>query len=203
MKLYDFSFAPNCKRVRVYLAEKGIEVPVQPVDLTRGEHRTPEYLAKNPRGTVPVLELDDGTCYAESVAIVEYFEERHPDPPMIGSTPEERLRVREIERMCELGVFLQLLRSVRHTHPFFASFVKQEPSVAENARSLAQQGLAHVDRVIADHPFVAGERPTIADCTLYAGLLFAKGMQQEADLAAYPNVARWWAAFAQRPSTNA
>src|ERR1051325_12136801 len=103
MKIYDFVGAPNPKKVRVYLAEKGLEIPCVQVNIVTGENRTPEFLKKNPLGGLPVLELDDGSFLSESLAIIEYFEELHPDPPMIGKTPLERARVRPLARIAELG----------------------------------------------------------------------------------------------------
>ena len=111
MKLYDFAGAPNPKKVRVYLAEKGITVPTEQVNIVTGENRTPEFLKKNPFGTLPVLELDDGSYLTESLAIMEYFEELHPEPPMIGTAPLERARVRELERIADLGVSYAWRRS--------------------------------------------------------------------------------------------
>ncbi len=90
MKVYSFRSAPNPTKLRIYLAEKGLEIPIQEVDLAKGEQRSPEFLRKNPSGALPVLELDDGTCLAESLVIIEYLEELHPEPPMIGTTPLER-----------------------------------------------------------------------------------------------------------------
>src|SRR5712692_9124803 len=104
MKIYDFVGAPNPKKLRVYLAEKGIKVPVESVNIVTGENRAPEFLKKNPLGGLPVLELDDGTYLPESLAIIEYFEELHPNPPMIGTSPLERARVRALERIADLGV---------------------------------------------------------------------------------------------------
>ena len=99
MKLYDFPFAPNPRKVRIYLAEKGLSVPLVPVNLVKGEQHAPEFLAKNPLGALPVLELDDGTILTESLAIIHYFEELHPEPAMIGTTPLERARVRRLEQI--------------------------------------------------------------------------------------------------------
>ena len=104
MKIYDFVGAPNPKKLRVYLVEKGLDIPFEPVNIVTGENRTPEFLKKNPLGGLPVLELDDGRHLTESLAIIEYLEELHPSPPMIGTTPLERARVRELERIVELGV---------------------------------------------------------------------------------------------------
>src|SRR5215470_19985113 len=104
MKLNVFAGAPNPRKVLVYLKEKGLDIPLETVDLMSGQNRTPEFLKKNPLGGLPVLELDDGSYLTESLAIMEYLEELHPNPPMLGTTPLERARVREIERIIELGV---------------------------------------------------------------------------------------------------
>ena len=103
MKLYDFAQAPNPRKVRVYLAEKGIRVPLQTVDLGKGEQRSPEFLKINSLAAVPVLELDDGTRIPESLAIIEYFEELYPNPPLLGTDPVSRARVRGCERRCLTG----------------------------------------------------------------------------------------------------
>ncbi len=104
MKLYTFPIAPNPTKVRIYFAEKGIEVEEGLVNLMKGEQKSAEHLARNPCGNLPVLELDDGTHLTESLAIIALFEELHPDPPMIGAHPIERARVRSLERIADLGV---------------------------------------------------------------------------------------------------
>ncbi|MBI4516324.1 MAG: glutathione S-transferase family protein [Deltaproteobacteria bacterium] len=202
MKLYDFAMAPNPKRVRVYLAEKGLSVQLEQVDIVSGQTRSPEFLKKNPLGGLPVLELDDGTFLPESLAIMEYFEELHPEPPMIGTTPLERARVRALERIAELGVLSNVAAVFQNTHPLMAGRLKQSAEAAENARGRLASVLKMLDAEIGSRPFVAGNRPSIADCTLLAALDFA-------ELAALPidpartNVARWYAAFKQRPSASA
>jgi glutathione S-transferase len=202
MKLYDFVGAPNPKRVRVYLAEKGLSIPTEQVNLVTGETRSPEFLAKNPMGGLPVLELDDGTYLAESLAIIEYFEELHPNPPMIGTSPLERARVRALERICELGVLLRVATIFQNTHPFMAARLKQSADAAANARALLDGALKVLDAKIGSRPFVAGERPTIADCTLWAAFEFAEFAQVPMDNSC-ANVQRWQAAFRQRPSAQA
>ena len=202
MKLYDFPPAPNPKKVRVYLAEKGIVLPIEPVDAIKGANRTPEFLAKNPLGGLPVLELDDGTCLPESLAIIEYFEELHPEPPMIGTTPLERARVRATERICELGVLSNVATVFQHTSPFFAARVQQSAEAAANGRTRLAANLKVVDATIGSQPFVCGAWPTIADCTLFAALEFAAFAGVEID-PALANVRRWHAAFKQRPSAGA
>jgi glutathione S-transferase len=202
MKIYDFVGAPNPKKLRVYLAEKGIKVPFEPVDLLSGQTRSPEFLRKNPSGGLPVLELDDGSYLPESLAIMEYFEELHPQPPMIGTTPLERARTRSAERIVELGVLSQVATIFQNSHPFMAGRLKQSADAAANARTRLSANLKVLDDLIGDKPFVAGARPTIADCTLLAALDFAAFAGVELD-AAHRNVARWHEAFKQRPSAQA
>jgi glutathione S-transferase len=202
MKIYDFVGAPNPKKLRVYLSEKGISVPYEQVNLITAENRTPEFLAKNPSGGLPVLELDDGTFLNESLAIIEYFEEMYPNPPMIGTTPLERARVRALERTCDIGVLMRVGTIFQNTHPFMASRLKQSADAAENARGQLHGALAVLDARIGPRTFVAGERPTIADCTLFAALEFAE-FAQVAIAPGFANVARWHAAFRLRPSAMA
>jgi glutathione S-transferase len=202
MKIYDFGGAPNPKKLRVYLAEKGVTVPTEQVNIITGENRTPEFLKKNPLGGLPVLELDDGSILTESLAIMEYFEELHPNPPMIGTTPLERARVRALERIVELGVMNRVGIYFQNTHPFMAGRIKQSADAAETARDQLTASLKVVDAKIGTRPFVAGERPSIADCTLLAALEFAEFAQAPIDPSC-KNVARWHAAFKQRPSAKA
>ncbi|TMB06711.1 MAG: glutathione S-transferase family protein [Deltaproteobacteria bacterium] len=189
MKIYDFVGAPNPKKLRVYLVEKGLDIPFEPVNIVTGENRTPEFLKKNPLGGLPVLELDDGSRLTESLAIMEYLEELHPKPPMIGTTPIERARVRELE------IF-------QNTHPFMAGRFKQSADAAENARNRLAANLKVMDAKIDRGPFVAGSRPSIADCTLLAALEFAEFAQVPLD-PAFKNVTRWYAGFKERPSARA
>jgi glutathione S-transferase len=202
MKIYDFVGAPNPKKLRVYLAEKGLRVPYEPVNIATGENRTPEFLRRNPLGGLPVLELDDGRCLTESLAIIEYLEELHPEPPMIGTTPLDRARVRELERIAELGVLNSIAAVFQHTHPFMAGRLRQSADAAENARGRLATNLRVLDARIDGRPFVAGDRPTIADCTLLAELEFGEFAGVPLD-PSYGNVARWYAAFRARPSAQA
>lgn len=202
MKLYDYVGAPNPKKVRVYLAEKGITVPLEQVDILSGQNRQPAFLAKNPMGGLPVLELDDGTHLPESLAIMEYFEELHPTPPMIGTTPAERARVRALERVCELGILGRVATVFQNSHPFFAGRVKQSPEAAENARNQLQSIAKVLDAQVGKGPFVAGATPTIADCTLFAAFGFAEFAQIAIDPAC-TNLHAWYERFKQRPSAAA
>jgi len=202
MKVYHFIGAPNPKKLRIYLAEKGLELPAEEVNIVTGENRSPEFLKKNPLGGLPVLELDDGSHLTESLAIIEYLEELHPTPPMIGARPLERARVRELERIADLGVMLRLATIFQNTHPFMAARVKQSADAADHARTVLASSLKVLDAKIGEGPFVAGERPTIADCTLFAALEFGDFIGAPLD-PSYKNLVRWYAAFKERPSAQA
>jgi glutathione S-transferase len=203
MKLYtDAVGAPNPRKLRVYCAEKGISIPHRIVDIMSGENRQPDFARINPMMGLPVLELDDGTYLTESLTIMEYLEEVHPDPPMIGTNPVERARTREAERICEIGVMASIGTIFQNTSPFFAGRIKQSADAAENARGRLAQVLAVVDAGIGSKPFVAGSRPTIADCTLIAAMGFAAFAGVELD-PKYANIARWFADFQKRPSASA
>jgi glutathione S-transferase len=199
MKLYYFPVAPNPTKVRIYLAEKGIEIDQVLVNLVKGEQKSPEHLARNPFGSLPVLELDDGTHLTESLAIIELFEELHPDPPMIGTDPFERARVRRLERIADLGVLLPVGRFIHATRSPLG--LPPVPEIAAAARRELPRALEVLDAALGDQPFLAGERPTIADCTLFAAFGFARFGEVEID-PAYRNLARWSADFGKRPSAN-
>jgi glutathione S-transferase len=204
MKLLDFTLAPNPTKVRVYLAEKGIALPLEPVDVMSGANRTPDFLATvNPLGGLPVLQLDDGSFLTESLAIMQYLEELHPSPPMVGSTPLERARVREMERICETGVLNNVGTIFQNTSPFFAGRVKQSADAAETARGRLATTLKSIDARVGAKRFLCGEQPTIADCTLFAAIKFAGFAGNPVDFSALPNLARWHETFSQRPSAQA
>ena len=199
MKLYFFPVAPNPTKVRVYLGEKGLEVPQELVNLREGEQRTPSFLTKNPMGKLPVLELDDGTLVSESLPIIEYFEETHPEPSLWGPTPAERARARALERLCDIGVLQATSRIVHATNSPLG--LPAIPPLAEWARGFLQESLAVIDARIGAGPFVAGERVTVADCTLHAALNFGQFFDVKLE-ASFANVCAWWERFKERPSAN-
>ena len=201
MKLYDFD-APNPQKVLIYAAEKGIDLPCEQVAVLEHGLRTPEMLAKNPLAQVPFLELDDGQIIRESLAIIEYLEALYPDPPMLGSTPLERARIQELDRLAELGVMLEAANYVHNTHPFFADLGPQSEEGAEMASNNFRKKLTVLDSEIGERPFVAGDRPTVADCTLYSTLDFATKFGLAVP-EALGNVLRWQREFSERPSAAA
>ena len=198
MKLYYFPIAPNPTRVRLFIREKGIEIEEVLVDLRKGQQQTPEHLARNPRGTLPVLELDNGDYIAESLPIMEYFEELQPEPVMIGSDPMARLKMREYERLVETEILNRLARIVHSTNSPLGLPPRPEISGPELERLPA--AYRRIDERIGDNPFAAGQQPSIVDCTLFAGLQFGEfgGVQMPAD---YVNLRRWHAAFRARHSS--
>ncbi|MCZ6782533.1 MAG: glutathione S-transferase family protein [Proteobacteria bacterium] len=202
MKLYDSQLAPNPRRVRIFLAEKGIEVPTVQVDIGKGEHQEPEFLAKNALGRVPVLELDDGSTIAESVAICRYFEGTQPEPPLMGTDVLDRARVEMWQRRMELEVLLNSAQSFRNTHDYVKGRITQVPEYGELCKATAIQRLEWLDEVLADREFIAGDRYTIADITALVGIDFGRitGIAVAPD---QKNLARWHAAVSERPSAKA
>jgi glutathione S-transferase len=199
VKLYYFPIAPNPTKVLVYLAEKGIELEKVRVNLRDGEQRTPEHLARNPQGKLPVLELENGSFLTESLPIIEYLEELHPEPVLVGSTPEERARVRNIERLVDTGVLMPGARAVHATNSPLG--LPASPAVAKPALETVESTLVQVDGILADASVLAGDHVSIADCTLWAALQFMGFFGIDAD-AGHPTVLRWKRQFAERPSTK-
>jgi glutathione S-transferase len=202
MKIYDSTTAPNPRRVRIFLAEKGVEVRYEQVDIVKAENRGAEFRRKNPLGTLPVLELDDGTHIAESVAICRYFEELHPNPPLMGTDARDRALVEMWQRRMELEVFGPITQVFRNSHPFFAGRIPQVPEWGEVCRGAVEARLAWLDTVLAEREFIAGDRYTIADITALCGIDFGRvskiRIQPE-----QTNLARWHAAVSARPSAKA
>ncbi len=205
MKFYFFPVAPNPTKVRLYLAEKenlGTVIPVEPqvVNLVEGEQKSPEHLARNPFGTLPVLELADGTVISESLTIIEYLEELHPRPPLIGDTPLERARVRQLERIAETRVLNwigRLVHAVRSPLGF-----PPDPAMERQAREALPNGLRHFEALLAETgPFLAGKNPTIADFTLQAAMQFARFREIEV-LDGYERIAEWDRAYRERPAAK-
>jgi glutathione S-transferase len=202
VKLYDYKSAPNPRRVRIFLAEKGVEVPMVQVDIPTAENRKPPYVDKNPMGGVPMLELDDGTCIAESVAICRYFEELHPDPPLMGRDARDRAVVEMWNRRMELGFALPVMNAFRHTHEFFKGRIEQVPEFGHSSKRGALGQMEWLDQELAKREYIAGDAYTIADITTLVGVDFGRitdiriGEEQK-------NLRRWYDAVSKRPSAKA
>jgi glutathione S-transferase len=202
MKLYDTTIAPNPRRVRIFLAEKGIEVPTVQVDIGKRENQEPAFLAKNPMGGVPILELDDGTIIAESVAICRYFEELNPEPPLMGIDSTDRAVVEMWQRRMELEVALPVMMTFRNTHDYLKGRIVQVPEYGEVSRKHALTRFEWLDRELDDREFVAGDRFTIADITLLIGIDFGRVSNIRID-SEYKNLTRWYGEVSSRPSAQA
>jgi glutathione S-transferase len=202
VKLYDSAMAPNPRRVRIFLAEKGISVPAVQVDIGKADNRKPEFLAKNPLGGLPVLELDDGRYLAESVAICRYFEERQPKPPLMGVDATDRAFVEMWQRRMESEVFSRITATFQNTHEFFKGRIPQVPEFGEVCRKHALTRLAWLDGELAAREFIAGDRYTIADITALCGIDFGRVTHIRID-PAWKNLQRWHETVSARPSAKA
>jgi glutathione S-transferase len=203
MKLYDYKAGPNPRRVRIFLAEKGISVPLVHTDIVKREQKTPEFLAKNPIGSIPVLELDDGTCISESVAICRYFEEVHPEPRLFGTTPIEKANIEMWLRRVELNFMVPVGMVWIHGHALTARLIKQIPEAADQNRKRVQLGYKLLDDQLAESAFVAGDDYSVVDAVLLASLDFANGLvgvPYDPDLS---HLKRWHEAVSARPSADA
>ena len=165
MKLWSAAVAPNPRRVEIYLMEKGIEVETENVDLGAKANYEPEFVAKNSLARVPVLELDDGTFLAESKAICRYFEETHPEPPLLGSDIQERALIEMWDRRMESELMGNITGAFRHLHPYWDGRIEQIPAYGEICKKNAEDRMAWLDGELADRNYIAGDRFTLADIT--------------------------------------
>ena len=202
MKIYDFTQAPNPRRVRVFLAEKGLTVPFEQINIGTADNRKPEFLKINPMGTLPVLELDDGTRIAESVAICRYFEETKPEPPLMGVDAKDKAVVEMWNRRMELNLFGPVARTFQNTSDFFKGRFKQFPEYGAAQHETANLQLQWLDQQIGSKPFIAGDRFTIADITAEVAVDFGAFADIKPD-PALKNLARWHQAVSSRPSAKA
>ena len=196
MKLYldKEHSAPSPRRVRIFVAEKGLQIPTEEVSLHKGT-RSSEFLAKNPLGSVPVLELDDGRCIAESVAVCNYLEELHPEPSLFGSTAERRAIVNMWVRRVELYLYIPI--------ELMGMYHGKIPEAEEGSRRFAARTLGMIDSALREREFVASDRFTMADIFALSALDFGRehsGFDLNED---HPNVIRWHRAVSARPSSKA
>jgi glutathione S-transferase len=203
MKLFDGGKAPNPRRVRVFLSEKGISVPLVPVDMGALGHQQEPVASRNPLRRLPVLELDDGTVITESVAICRYFEELQPEPPLLGIGALGKALVEMWQRRMELNLMLPVAQAFRHIHPAMKEWeIPQVPEWGEVNKPRAIEFLRILDKELADREFAAGDAFSIADITGMIAVDFMKPARipLPEELA---NVTRWYAALRARPSAAA
>jgi glutathione S-transferase len=203
MILYGAPYpAPNPRRVRIFLAEKGIDLPETPVDMMQREHKSPEHRARNSLGQVPTLVLDDGTAISETVAICRYFEETNPEPPLFGTTPAEKALVDMWVRRVEFVLMMPVGNYWRHAHPRTAALLTQYKDFGESNQETYRNALKWLDRELAGREFIAGDAYTVADICALTTVDFAKwiGLPIPDEFA---NVTAWQARVAGRPSSRA
>ncbi len=203
MKLYDGGRAPNPRRVRVFLAEKGIKIPTEQVDLGKLEQRSDAYTAINPMQRVPALVLDDGTVIAESIAICRYFEALQPDPPLFGRGALEGALVEMWNRRAELHLLLPAASIFQHLHPAMKQMVDpQVPQWGEANKPRVFDFLRFLDNELKSRSFVAGQDYSVADITALIAVDFMR-VSKLVVPDSLANVRRWHAAMSARPSAGA
>jgi glutathione S-transferase len=203
MRLYHAGRAPNPRRVRIYLAEKGISVPLVPIDLAQMEHKSPAFTALNPLQQTPALELDDGTVLTESIAICRYFEELQPEPPLFGVGALGKAMVDMWQRRIEFGLLGTVAAAFRHLHPAMAEMeVPQVPAWGEANKGKVQDFLRILDEQLTKRRFVCGEDFSVADITALVAIDFLKPakivLSQNVE-----HVRRWHLQVSARPSAQA
>lgn len=209
MKLYDFSPAPSPRRVRMFLAEKGITIPVVQVDLRAGEQLRPEFLKLNPWGTVPVLELEDGTTISEVTACCRYIEETHQQPPLLGRDAKEKAMIAMWDHRCEIDGFLAAAEALRNESKGMVGRALPGPVGYAQIPALAERGRARVghffdvlDARLAESPFVAGADFSAADITAFVTVEFAAWLKLAPPESA-GSLRRWLDGMRARPSAKA
>ena len=203
MKLYDCARAPNPRRVRWFMAEKGIDdVEIVVLSIMSGDHKSPEYRAKVGVSQMPALELDDGTVITESVAICRYLESVYPEPNMFGRDAKETAIIEMWLRRTEMMVATPIMQGVRHSHPGMASLEAQIPEVAAYNLVGAKRSLKMLDRRLAESAFIATDRVTIADVVAVTSLDFGRMIKWRPD-PELAHVNRWFDAMRERPAAKA
>jgi glutathione S-transferase len=201
VRLYDQPRAPNPRRVNIFLAEKGIEIERDNVDLMAGAHKQADYLAKVGMPQVPALELDDGTILTESVAICRYLEALQPEPNMMGSDVMEQVVIEKWQRLVEFRLFATVAACFRHTNPHLAVLEDQCADWGEVNRSRLDARLAEIDRRLEGRDWIAADRLTIADITALVAVDFLRVIKHPIP-ESYANLLAWVERMHARPSTS-
>jgi len=202
VRLYDQPRAPNPRRVNIFLAEKGIEIPRVNIDLIAGEHKQAAYLQRTGVPQVPALELDDGTVLVESVAICRYLEALQPEPNMLGREPMEQVTIEMWQRLVEHRLFATVAACFRHTNPHLAVLEDQCADWGEVNRGRLHDRLGEIDRRLAARDWIAADRPTIADITALVAIDFLRIIKYPVP-EEYANLIAWHARMQARPSAKA
>ncbi|HPE48548.1 MAG TPA: glutathione S-transferase family protein [Hyphomonas sp.] len=203
MKLIH-SIGPNPHVVRMFMAERGIEIPMEEIDIRAGENRQDPYLGTNPAGQSPCLVLDDGSVVTEITAICEYLDEKFPGEPMMGSTPEARAQNRRWARWVDLNIVEPMANGFRYAEglPMFKDRMRCLPEAADGLKACAQDKLKFLDGQLAGRPYIGGDKFSLADVLLYCFQTFGTQVGQPLD-PALKNVGAWYAKISERPSAKA
>ena len=203
MKFYN-SIGPNPRVVKMFIAEKGLDIPRVEVDLMAGENRKEPYLAKNPAGQLPVLELDDGQAISEILPICEYIEEVHPNPPLVGANAKERAETRMWTRRIDLNICEPMANGFRFSNglPLFQNRVHYIPQAADDLKAIAAERLSWLDGLVKGRDFIVGNRITLADILLFGFIEFGAQVGQPLD-PANKTLTAWRERMAARPSAAA
>jgi glutathione S-transferase len=202
MKIYDTKTAPTPRRVRIFLAEKGIDIEYVQVDLGKAENLSKEMRAKNPIGKVPILELDDGTCIGESDAICTYFEALQPDPWLMGKSPLEKATIAMWQRQIEFCLFMQVGMCFQHSTGHFKDRMTPVPEYGKEAGINASKYLRVLEKRLADNEYMAGDKFSIADITATCAIDFARVMDIRIS-DEQSNLQNWFTRMQKRPSYKA
>jgi glutathione S-transferase len=208
MKLYDFKMAPNPRRVRMFLAEKGISyaeagIEVVNVDIAKGETFSKEFREISPYGGLPVLELDDGERISESMAISRYFEELYPENPLMGTDAKSKALIEMWNRRIELGLYNAIALSFRHGNPMWKAVTNQVADFSTVSAEDADKQMHKLDKRLAQSEYVAGDTFSVADITALCAIDFAKVIKRRIDEEKHPHLARWHKLVSERPSALA
>jgi glutathione S-transferase len=203
LKLYNYAQAPNPRRVRIFAAEKGIALSLEEIDILAGQSRTPEFLTKNSSGAVPVLELDDGSCLSESVAICRYLEGLQPEPNLLGRDLREQAEIERWNRRMELELFAPISRTFQNTSPIFQRRIKQFSEYGEAQRAIVHQRLERMDHELDGHEFIASDRFTIADITALVAIDFGGRLADIQIAPSLTHLTRWHETVSKRASAKA
>ena len=202
MRVYTFPQAANPRKLRIYLIEKQLDLETVEVSVPGSRHRQRAYLAANPMALVPILELDDGRSLSETDAIIEYLEELHPQPPLIGADPWSRAMTREVMTMAEHGLLDAALMAVEHSAPEYSDRIRQVPAIAEAVRARFGRVVSLFDTLLEHHEWLAGPSLTVADITALVGLEL--GLEYGCTLpASAQRIGRWLDRMRERPSVRA
>ncbi|MDD9891052.1 MAG: glutathione S-transferase family protein [Gammaproteobacteria bacterium] len=203
MKFYDLPASPNTRRVRIFMAEKGLDIPMTPINMMENENKTEEYLAKNSLGRMPVLELDDGTCIAESVAICKYLEELHPEPPLLGRDALDKAMVEMWQRRMEFELLNPIINVFRHTADLFKGRIPQVPEMAEVEAANVKENMQWLEKELEGKQYIANDEYTIADITAQCAFVMAKAALGIRIPDEMPNLTQWWERVTSRPTARA